>query len=81
MPSYTYSLESELREGGGFLVTVPAIPGCFGEGETYEHAMHEAEEAILSYLEAAVGRGDAISCEPAPSDKLAVRVSWPRKDE
>jgi antitoxin HicB len=36
---------------GGFSVFVPALPGCFTQGETIEEAMEMAEEAISLYLE------------------------------
>ena len=36
---------------GGFNVTVPALNGCFTQGETEEEALENAREAILCYLE------------------------------
>ena len=41
----------EPAEEGGFNVTVPALDGCFSEGETEEEALQNAREAILCYLE------------------------------
>jgi antitoxin HicB len=41
----------EPAEEGGFNVTVPALDGCFTEGETEEEALRNAREAILCYLE------------------------------
>jgi antitoxin HicB len=41
----------EPAEEGGFNVTVPALDGCFTEGETEEEALQNAREAILCYLE------------------------------
>jgi predicted RNase H-like HicB family nuclease len=38
-------------EDGGFSVTVPALDGCFTQGETEEEAIKNAKEAILCYLE------------------------------
>jgi antitoxin HicB len=38
-------------EEGGFFVSVPALEGCFTEGETEEEAVQNAKEAILCYLE------------------------------
>jgi predicted RNase H-like HicB family nuclease len=35
----------------GFFVSVPALEGCFTEGETEEDAVNNAKEAILCYLE------------------------------
>ena len=38
-------------EEGGFNVSVPALDGCFTQGESEEDAMKNAKEAILCYLE------------------------------
>ena len=38
-------------EEGGFTVTVPALDGCFTEGETEKEALKNAKEAIVCYLE------------------------------
>jgi len=36
---------------GGFNVTVPALEGCFTQGETEKEALKNAREAIICYLE------------------------------
>ena len=41
----------EPAEEGGFNVSVPALDGCFTQGENEEDAMKNAKEAILCYLE------------------------------
>ena len=38
-------------EEGGYNVSVPALEGCFTQGDTVEEAMVNAEEAIKCYLE------------------------------
>jgi len=38
-------------EDGGFTVTVPALDGCFTQGETEKEALKNAKEAIICYLE------------------------------
>lgn len=42
----------EVAEGGGFVVSVPALPGCWTQGETRDEALANAREAIAAYLEA-----------------------------
>lgn len=37
--------------GGGYEVKVPALDGCFTQGETQKEAIENAREAILCYLE------------------------------
>ena len=41
----------EPSDDGGFTVSVPALPGCFSEGDTKAEALRNIREAILLYLE------------------------------
>lgn len=41
----------EPADEGGFNVSVPALDGCFTQGETEEEALNNAKEAIICYLE------------------------------
>jgi predicted RNase H-like HicB family nuclease len=41
----------EPAEEGGFNVSVPALDGCFTQGETEEEALANVKEAIFCYLE------------------------------
>ena len=36
---------------GGFSVSVPALPGCYSEGDTVEEALANVREAIAVHLE------------------------------
>lgn len=46
-------------DGGGFLATVPDLPGCMSDGETPEEALINVRDAIMCWMEAAeeLGRG------------------------
>ncbi|TET36979.1 MAG: type II toxin-antitoxin system HicB family antitoxin [Planctomycetota bacterium] len=46
-----FNVVLERAEEGGFNVSVPALDGCFTEGETEEEALKNAVEAIICYLE------------------------------
>ena len=46
-----FSVVLEPAEERGFNVSVPALEGCFTQGETEEEALEHAKEAILCYLE------------------------------
>lgn len=46
-----FNIVFEPAEEGGFNVTVPALDGCFTQGETEEEAIENAKEAIQVYLE------------------------------
>ena len=40
-------------DGGGYLATVPDLPGCMSDGETPEEALKNVQEAITSWTEVA----------------------------
>ncbi|MGE0201620.1 MAG: type II toxin-antitoxin system HicB family antitoxin [Candidatus Melainabacteria bacterium] len=51
MNEYAYTVVLEPESSGGFSVSVPALPGCFSQGETKEEAMLNIQEAIALYVE------------------------------
>lgn len=49
---YNYTAIFELdKKSGGFTVTVPALPGCISEGDSFEEAAKNINEAAQLYLE------------------------------
>ncbi len=42
---YTAIFESD-QEAGGFTATIPSLPGCISEGDTFEEALENIQEAI-----------------------------------
>lgn len=56
------------EDGGGFLATVPDLPGCMSDGETPEEALVNVQDAILAWIEAATDMGQPI---PEPSRQVA----------
>ena len=61
MSAYTIVLETD--EGGGYVVSVPALPGCFTQGETREEAIENAREAISLYVDELRSRGEPVPVE------------------
>jgi antitoxin HicB len=55
-------------DGGGYLATVPDLPGCMSDGATPEEALKNVQEAIASWIEAAKEWKRPI---PKPSTPLA----------
>lgn len=45
-----YTAVFEPAEDGGYLVSVPALPGCLTQGETIKDAQKMAKDAIEGYL-------------------------------
>jgi predicted RNase H-like HicB family nuclease len=58
---YTVLLEPE--EDGGFVVSVPALPGCISQGDTREEALANIREAISLYVEDCREAGDPVPTE------------------
>ncbi len=46
-----FNIVLEPAEEGGYNVMVPALDGCFTQGDTEEEAIENAHEAITCYLE------------------------------
>ncbi|MBI2888338.1 MAG: type II toxin-antitoxin system HicB family antitoxin [Candidatus Liptonbacteria bacterium] len=75
---YAYTVNIESGEKGGFVVSVPALPGCFTQGRTYNEALANAEECIEGFLEALIKAGQPIPTEtPHPPLSVIVRVPVP----
>jgi len=47
-----YTVVLHPAEEGGYWVDVPALPGCYSQGETVEEAMANVREAIEAHLDA-----------------------------
>jgi len=52
------------EDGGGFLATVPDLPGCMSDGETPAEAIDNVQDAIEEWLDLARKLGREI---PVPS--------------
>jgi predicted RNase H-like HicB family nuclease len=47
-------------EDQAYIVTVPELPGCRTHGDTYAEAVQQGEDAIESWIMAAVADNDPI---------------------
>lgn len=56
------------EDGGGFLATVPDLPGCMSDGNTPEEAVTNVRDAIAAWIEGAIEMGRAV---PEPSRRAA----------
>lgn len=56
------------EDGGGFLATVPDLPGCMSDGETPQEALSNVQDAIESWIETAQDMAREI---PQPSLQAA----------
>lgn len=56
------------EEGGGYLAEFPDVSGCFGDGDTPEEALRDAELALESWLKTAKEFKDQI---PTPKERYS----------
>lgn len=75
--NYLFNINIERGEDGHFVVSVPSLPGCFSQGDTYEEAVVMAEDAIRGYLQLAMEKGETIPVEKRPSEKVMLSVRFP----
>ena len=64
-----YDAIFEEQPDGGYTVTVPALPGCISEGDTFEEAKEMISDAIALYVEDLEADGEEI-----PSSKKGIFV-------
>lgn len=61
-------------EGGGWLATVPDLPGCMSDGETREEAVENVAGAIESWLEQAEEDGREVPLPNSSKGQWRQRV-------
>ncbi len=54
-------------ETGGYTVEVPSLPGCISQGQTYDDALANIQDAIALHIESLVAHGEEVPGDvPAP---------------
>lgn len=71
----TYTIVVEPEEGGGYLVSVPALPGCFTHGRTVEECQERAVEAIEVHIAGLLADSQPVPEEVGVPQLLAVTVA------
>lgn len=56
----TYRIVLRKEEDGNYTAVVPALPGCITWGETVDHAIEMAKEAIVAYVEVLKEEGELV---------------------
>lgn len=56
----TYTVKVLPAAEGGYWAYVPALPGCFTQGETLEEVKRMAQEAVEGFIQVLAERGNAI---------------------
>jgi predicted RNase H-like HicB family nuclease len=66
-----FTVVIQKAEEGGFWAEVPALPGCYSQGETVEETMENIREAIEGHVEALRQEGQGV---PLEEDLIIGRV-------
>jgi predicted RNase H-like HicB family nuclease len=66
-----YTILIHQAEEGGFWAEVPALPGCFSQGETIEETIENTREAIEHHILCLKEDGEEI---PADNEFIISRV-------
>ena len=65
------------QDGGGFVARVPDLPGCYGDGDTPDAAVRDAQKAIVEWVDEYSKMGRAV---PRPGS-MAADMRQRREDE
>lgn len=72
-----YTAIFEPAEEGGYVVSVPALPGCITEGDTFEEAAAMVKDAIEGYLAVLKDEGEDIPTETEEVVVTKISVAEP----
>jgi len=62
---YKYTVIIEQDEDGKYIAEVPALQGCYSQGESYEEALANIQDAIRLHIEARKQLGEDVPIEQA----------------
>ena len=78
--TYTVVIHPADPDETGYWAEVPALRGCYTQGETVDEVLANAQDAIREYLRMCMRHGDPIPVEKRPRSKTIkglVRVAGP----
>jgi predicted RNase H-like HicB family nuclease len=72
--AYTFTVIFEREEGGGYHAFCPALKGCHAQGDSYEEACSNIEDAMALYIESLRAHREKIPAEDITIRPLRVAV-------
>lgn len=72
-----YTVIFEPAQEGGYMVTVPALPGCVTQGDSFEEAKKMAKDAIKGYIAVLKKDNDPIPVESEEAIETKILVLVP----
>lgn len=73
MKVYEFTMVIERDEDGRYVAVVPALQGCYTEGETEHEARELIEDAIRLHIEDRLERGEPIQ-EEVGSSRVRIAI-------
>ena len=70
---FQYTAIFEPADEGGYIVTVPVLPGCATQGDTFEEARIMIQDAIQGYISVLREEGQSIPQER--EDVIVTKIS------
>ena len=77
MKVLNYTVKVHPAEEGGFWAEVPALPGCFTQGETIEEIAAMAKEAIEGFVKGLIKQNQPVPIEKIIKKKKPQSFSFP----
>lgn len=76
-----YTVVFEPAEEGGYIVSVPSLPGCATQGETVKEATEMIKDAIIGYLFSLKKHDESIPVEEEEKKPFisTIEIPWPQK--
>ena len=74
----TYNIQIERDEDGLYVVSVPALPGCFTQGRSFDEAIKMAQDAIVGFIKVLEKRGKRVPVERSRTSPFVVSVYSPK---
>lgn len=74
----TYNIQIERDEDGKYVVSVPALKGCFTQGNTFDQALKMAQDAIFGFVRTLAQRGKRVPVEKSRTSPFAVSINFPK---
>jgi predicted RNase H-like HicB family nuclease len=66
--THRYTLVLEREPDGGYHAFCPALPGCHSQGDNYDDAVANAQEAVTGYIESLIAHN-----EPLPIEDIVIK--------
>jgi len=74
MKIFNYTIIFEKEEDGGYHVFCPALKGCHSQGDTYDEALTNIQDAIKIYLESLIAHNEIVPEEDIMIKPLRIAV-------